>query len=225
MEAAVPVRPRRDVGRWAALGGTLFTILFVIGTLFLYSGAPDTSDSPAKVIAWYSGGGHRDRIHVGWILSGLAIFFLLWFVAALRRAVIAVDGEGILSTVTTIGGTVYAAAGFVAIAINDGIRTMSDDTYQHRVFPELLHAADDASYLVHATGGAAMGAMIIAVSLAFMWAGTWPKWAGWIGVVVGILALASLLFFTIWLFLLWIVVVSIVMFVRPAAYGERTTTY
>jgi hypothetical protein len=223
MEAAVAVRQRRDVGRWAALGGALFTVLFVIGTLFLYSGAPGGDDPPAKIIAWYSDSGHRDRIHVGWILTGLGIFFLLWFVAALRRAVLAVDGEGILSTVTTIGGTVYAATGFVAIAINDGIRTMSDDTYQHRVFPELQHAADDASYLVHATGGAAMGAMIIAVSLAFMWAGTWRKWVGWLGVVVGILALASILFFTTWLFLLWILVVSILMFLRPAAYGERTT--
>jgi hypothetical protein len=222
MEPAVAVRPRRDVGRWAALGGALFTVLFVIGTLFLYSGAPGGDDPPAKVIAWYSDSGHRDRIHVGWILTGLGIFFLLWFVAALRRAVMAVDGEGILTTVTAIGGTVYAALAFAAVAINDGIRTMSDDTYQHRVFPELQHAADDASYLVHATGGAAMGAMIIAASLAFMWAGVWRKWAGWLGVVVGILAIGSIIFFTTFPFLLWILVVSLLMFLKPAAYAGRT---
>ena len=51
---------------------------------------------------------------------------------------------------------------------------MSDDTYQHRVFPELIHAADDVGWVMHATGALGLAAMIIAASLAFMWAGTWP---------------------------------------------------
>jgi hypothetical protein len=221
MEAAVATRPRRGVGlaRWAALGGAFYTVLFVIGTILLYSGAPDSSSAPAKVIAYYSKSGHRDHVHIGWILIGLSLFFLLWFVAFVRRAVAAVDGDGVLTTVTTIGGAVYIAVGFAAVALNDGIRTMNDDTFQHRVYPELVHAADDAAYVMHATGAAALGAMIIATSLAFMWGGIWPSWAGWLGVVVGILAIFALIFFTTFPFLVWILVVSIVMFLRPARYG------
>ena len=98
---------------------------------------------------------------------------------------------------------------------------MSDDTFQHRVFPELIHAADDVSWVMHATGAAALGAMIIAASLAFMRARVWPRWAGWLGVVVGILALASIAFFPQFLFLLWILIVSLVMFMRgPAPFGR-----
>ena len=78
----------------------------------------------------------------------------------------------------------------------------------------MIHAADDAGYVMHASGAAALGAMIIATSLAFKWAGIWPKWAGWLGVVVGILAIGAIFFFTQWLMLLWILVVSIVMFLR-----------
>jgi len=128
----------------------------------------------------------------------------------------AVDAEGILTAVVTIGGSVYAAVAFASVAVNAGIRTMSDDTYQHRVFPELIHAADDVGYVMHATGAAALGAIIIAVSLAFMWAAVWPKWAGWLGVIVGILAIGAIFFFTQFLFLLWILVVSIVLFLRSA---------
>ena len=71
----------------------------------------------------------------------------------------------------------------------------------------------------HATGALGLAAMIIAASLAFMRAGTWPTWAGWLGVVVGILSLASVAFFPQFLFLLWILIVSILMFLRskPAA--------
>ena len=216
MEAAVAVGRPRGIARWTALAGAVYVVLFVVGTIVLFSGSPAGDAAPAKVIQWYSDSGHRDRVNIGWILIGLGIFFLLWFIATLRRAVMAVDAEGILTAVVTIGGSVYAAVALASVAVNAGIRTMSDDTYQHRVFPELIHAADDVGYVMHATGAAALGAMIIAVSLAFMWAAVWPKWAGWLGVIVGILAIGAIFFFTQFLFLLWILVVSIVLFLRSA---------
>jgi hypothetical protein len=214
METAVAVGPTRSVARWTALAGAVYVVLFVIGTIVLFSGAPAGDASPAKVIQWYSDSGNRDQVNIGWVLIGLAIFFFLWFAATVRRAVMSVDGEGILTAVVGIGGSVYAAVAFASVALNSGIRTMSDDTYRHQVFPDLIHAANDAGYVKHATGAAALGAMIIAMSLAFMWAAVWPKWAGWLGVVVGILAIAAIIFFTQFLFLLWILVVSIVLFVR-----------
>ena len=215
MEAAVGVGRPRSVAGWTILGGVLYVILFVIGTIVLFNGAPDTSSAPAKIIAWYSDSGHRDQVNVGWILITLSVFFLLWFVAALRRAVSTVDPEGILTGVVGIGGGVYAALAFGSVALTAGLRTMSDDTYQHRVYPELIHAADDVGWVMHATGAVALGAMIIAASLAFMWGGVWPTWAGWVGVLVGILSLGSIAFFPQFLFLLWILVVSIVLFLRP----------
>jgi hypothetical protein len=214
METAVAGGRTRSVARWTALGGAAYVVFFVIGVILLFSGSPSGDDPPAKVIQWYSDSGHRDRINIGWVVAGLGIFFFLWFVATLRRAVISVDDEGILTSVVTIGGGVYAAVAFASIAVNSGIRTMSDDTFRHQVYPDLIHAADDVGYVMHATGAAALGAMIIAFSLALMWGGVWPKWAGWLGVVVGILAIGAILFFTQWLFLLWILVVSIVLFMR-----------
>jgi hypothetical protein len=216
MEAAVPVDRRpRSVAGWTTLGGVLYVVLFVIGSIVLFGGQPDSGDAPAKVIQWYSDSGNRDRVNVGWILITLAVFFLLWFIAALRRAVSMVDEEGILTGVVGIGGSVYAALAFASVALTAGIRTMSDDTYQHRVFPELIHAAGDAGWVMHATGAVGLGAMIIAASLAFMRAGIWSSWAGWLGILVGVLALGSIAFFPQFLFLLWILVVSITMFLRP----------
>jgi len=75
-------------------------------------------------------------------------------------------------------------------------------------------AADEEA--AYATGAAALGAMIIAASLAFGRAGAWPRWASWLGVLVGILAIAAIAFFTQFLFLLWVLIVSLVLFFRPA---------
>lgn len=225
MEAAATVggRPRTGFARWAALSGAVYVLLFVVGTIVLFSGAKGGDDPPAVVIKWYSDSGHRDQIHFGWILIGLSIFFLLWFIAALRRAVSAGDRDGILTGIIGLGGGIYAALALVSVALNDAIRTMSDDTYQHRVYPELIHAVDDAGWVIHASGAAGLAAMILAASYAFMARGTWPKWAGWLGIVIGVLSLASVAFFPQFLFLLWILVVSILMFLRPARYEPAAT--
>ncbi len=157
----------------------------------------------------------QDKISIGWIIAGLGIFAFLWFLSSLRRAVRRWEGDdGFLTALTTIGGVVYATLAFAAIAINVGIRTMSDDTYRHTVYPGLIHAADDASYMLHATGGAGASAMIIAATLAAMRAAVIPKWAGWLGIIAGILALASIIFFPQAAIGLWILIVSGLLFAR-----------
>lgn len=209
--------PRSSAGlaRWGALGGIVYVVLFVIGTILLYSGAPSSGSSPVKIIRYYSDSGNRDQISIGWIVGGLGVFAFLWFLSSLRRSVRRLEGEdGFLTAATTIGGIVYATLAFAALAVNMGIRTMSDDTFHHIVYPGLIHAADDASYILHATGGAGAAAMIIAASLAAMRAGAVRAWMGWLGIAAGIIALASILFFTQIAIAIWIIVVSGALFMR-----------
>ena len=155
--------------RWAALGGVAYVVLFVVGVILFFGNSPDTSSAPAKVVAFYGDSGHRDRMNIGWVVAGLGLFCFLWFVSALRQTIRRLEGDdGFLTSLTTIGGVVYAALALAALAINTGIRTMSDDTYHHQVYPGLIHAADDASWVLHASGGAGAAAMIIAASVAGM---------------------------------------------------------
>jgi hypothetical protein len=225
MSTIAAARPRTDLARWGALGGIVYVVLFIVGSILLYSGAPDSDSSPARIIAYYSDSGHRDRIGLGWIVAGLGVFFFLWFLSALRRAVRRWEGEdGYLTALSTIGGAVYAALAFAALAVNMGIRTMSDDTYHHTVYPGLIHAADDAGYILHATGGAGASAMIIAASLAAMRAGIIRPWAGWLGIAAGILALASIVFFPQAAIAIWILVVSGLLFARSDRGSTVVTT-
>jgi hypothetical protein len=215
--------PRSSAGlaRWASLGGILYVVLFVIGTILLFDGAPDSDASPAKVIDYYSKSSHRDKISIGWVVAGLGVFFFLWFLSSLRRTVRRLEGDdGFLTALTTIGGAAYATLAFAALAVNMGIRTMSDDTYHHTVYPGLIHAANDASYVLHATGGAGASAMIIAATLAGMRVRAVPAWVGWLGILAGILALASIIFFPQAAIGIWILVVSGGMFLRGGRGGE-----
>jgi hypothetical protein len=221
MSAIASTRSSAGLARWGALGGIAYVVLFIIGTILLFDGTPDGDASPAKVIAYYSDSGHRDRIGFGWALASLGVFFFLWFLSSLRRTVRRHEGDdGFLTALATIGGVVYASLAFAALALNMGIRTMSDDTYRDQVFPGLIHAANDASYVMHATGGAGAAAMIIAASLAALRAAAVPAWAGWLGVLAGILALFSIVFFPQAAIAIWILVVSGLLFARGNRDGE-----
>jgi len=209
MATSSSARVGRPIERWAALGGILYVALFIVGTILLFSGEPDGDATPAQVVAYYRDSGHRDKIGFGWIAAGLGLFFFLWFVGALREAIRSIDGDGLYARMTTIGGVVYASLALSAIALNMGIRTMSDDTYQHEVYPDLIHAANDAGYVLHATGGAGAAAMIFAATLAAMRARRIAPWLGWLGLLCGLAALASIAFFPQVLLALWIVVASV----------------
>ena len=212
MEPAPAAARTRGLERWAALGGVLYVVLFAIGTILHFSGSPAGDAAPSKVIAWYSDSGHRHRLDIGWALIVLGLFFFLWFLSALRQALIRLVGEGFLPTLATVGGAVYAALALAAVAVSEGIRTMSNDTYHHQVYPELVHAANDASYVLHSTGGAGIGAMMIAASLAVVRTRALPAWLGWIGVAAGIIALASIVFFPWFVIALWLLAASIILF-------------
>ena len=202
---------------WSSLGGIAFTVLAVVGAVFLYDGPQGSS--PAKMAAWYSSDGNRTHIHIGWVLLGLALLCLIWFIAGVRERVAVAEaarapGASFLTTLVTIGGTAFVAAGVCQIGIADGVKTMSDDTYHHQVYSGLIHAAGDASYVILAGSGVAMASMIFAVALAIFGFGLLPRWVGWFGVVAGVAAVFSLFFFTMLVWLLWIAVTSVLLYRR-----------
>jgi hypothetical protein len=217
---AAPVR--RGLEAWAGLGAILYVVLFILGSILALGGAPGGDAAPDKVIRYYSDSGHRDRINIGWILIVLAVFFFLWFLGRLFQVLRGLDAAGALTLVVVIGGAVYSALTLAAIALNVGIRTMSDDTYQHQVFPGLVHAANDAGYVMHASGGIGAGAMMIAASLVALRARVLPGWAGRLGVAFGILALGSIFFFPQAAIAIWLLAAGWLVFRATPAYGAQS---
>lgn len=206
--------------RWAPLGGIVYVVLFVVGAVVAWSGQPDSGSAPAKIIDYYGKGSHRDKIAVGWLVVLVGIFFLLWFLAALRQEVRRLAGDGLLLTITTVGGAVYAAVGLVAWSLETAIKTMSDDTYRHNVYPELIHAAGDAGYVIHSGGGVGAAGMMVGTAVAVLRSKALPAWVGWLGVVAGIAAIFSV-FFIPWIVIaVWFVVASILLLVSA---GRRAT--
>jgi hypothetical protein len=208
MNAVQPAAARGGKQLWAGLAGIGFVVLFVVGSIVTFNGQPDSSSAPAKIIAYYGDSGHRDRIGIGWLVILLAVFFFLWFLAGLRQSLQRIDPDGSLSWVATVGGAVYAATTLVGFSLNMAIKTMSDDTFRHQVFPSIIHAADDASYVIYSSGGVGMAALIIGASLVANRAGVLPLWATILSVIIGIVSLVLIFFLPNFLVLIWMLVAS-----------------
>jgi len=207
---------------WSSLCGLVFVVLVVVGVFFLFDGPSD--GSPAKMTPYYGSSSHRTHTNIGWILMGLGLFALIWFVAALRERVRESEqGDTFLSTVVLVGGTVYVAVAMAGIAVADGIRTMSDDTYHHQVYSGVIHAANDASYILIVTGAVGMAALIFATAIAVRRYAILPRWLSWFGFVAGVAAIFSVIFFTMIVWLLFIAAVSVTLFLasRPEAAAQR----
>lgn len=205
----------RGLRLWSSLGGLVFVALAVVGSALLFDGPSDSS--PAKMTSWYTSSSNRAHVNIGWILTGLGLFALIWFVAALRERVreseqASPEQGTFLSTIVLVGGTVYIAVAMAGVAVADGIKTMSDDTYNHTVYSGVIHAASDASYLLVVTRGAAMAALIFATSIAVRRYAILPRWVSWFGFVAGVAAIASIIFFTMLFWLLWVAVASVALF-------------
>jgi hypothetical protein len=214
----------RGLRVWASLGGLVFVVLAVVGSMLLFDGP--SSSSPAKMASYYGNASNRSHMNIGWVLTGLALFTLIWFVAAVRERIreseLAAPEHGtFLSTIVLVGGTVYIAVAMAGIAVADGIKTMSDDTYHHQVYSGLIHAAGDATYLLVVTAGAAMASFIFAVSIAVRRYAILPRWISWFGFVAGVAAIFSLIFFTMLFWLLWVAVASVALFLRSSSAAVR----
>jgi len=214
MSAMQPSAARRGLERWWGLGGVLYVVLFIAGVVLSYNGQPDTDSPPAKLIAYYSKGSHRDKINWGWLLVVVGVFFFIWFLGALRQKLTRIDPAGNLTAVATLGGAVYAALTLAGTSVNAAIKTMSDDTFHHQVYPSLIHAADDAGYVLHSSGGVGVAALIIATTVAARRAGAIPGWVGVLSIIVGVLAILSIFFYPQVLIALWVLVAGVVLF-RP----------
>jgi hypothetical protein len=218
MSTAAPSRPS-NLGRWAALGGVAYVVLFIAGVIVMDSGAPDFDAPPADYIKFYGDSGNRDQIALGWGLILLGVFGFLWFLGALRQFVRRIDADGLLTTLVTIGGAVYAALTLTGAGLQAGILTMSDDTFRDQVYPGLIHGARDAGYVIHSSGGVGVAVLIIAATLAASRARLIPGWAAVVGVVTGVLAIGSIFFFPQILIAIWILIASLLLF--RAASGPR----
>ena len=207
-----------------AIGGVLFVVLQLVSQSLIQVGGsePSFSAQAAEIVDFFEAR-NEALFNIGGYLSLLSFIPLLGFIASLRAAM-RVEGHeaGWLTFVATGAGLL-----FLALLAGGGF-------WHHAVFrldgldPQISRLLFDLGNFNFANMWVVMGTLVLAVGLSAIWQGTFPKWLGWSGVVVGIGLILARIFWTEMiaftpyvLFWVWLIAVCVVIFRR--ANVEPTT--
>jgi hypothetical protein len=213
--------------RWAPGFGIAFVVLFLVA-FFIAGESPMVGDSAEEITSFYVD--DRDRVLTAIVLFGLALIAFLWFLGSLA-AVLNSAGEPRLAA-TAFGSGLITAGMFSAVMLLTGglaftiaengdagvVQALSDLTWVGQVVISFPAAA-----LVGATSIAALRSLIL------------PNWLGWAGVVGALVIVlggttwatdgfwapdGGFAFITLIVFLLWLLVASVLLLMRPAGAAE-----
>jgi hypothetical protein len=206
----------RGLERFAPLTGVVFVGLIVLA-IIIGGETPDNDDSRQAIVDFWR---DNDTAQI-WsnIVGAWATVFFLWFAATLRSALRrGEEGPARLSTLS-FGGAVVAAVGLLsALSLNFAVADSVDDVPAS--VTQTLTVLSNGFFFPIAAGYAVF---FLAVGVLSVRTGMLPVWLGWVTVLLGIISLTPVGFFALLVGLVWIVIVSVLLYRREAGPAERRT--
>jgi hypothetical protein len=194
--------------RLEPLTGLVFAIAFLV-IIFTSSNSPDADAHTAKVIHYWTK--HKDSEIATSVIAAIAFLFFAWFAGCLRARLAVVEGGGRRlanvsfggALIMTVGALLFSALSFTAA---DTVGKVPPTVTQS------IHALDNDLFFP-LVGGAAL--FLLAAGVLSLRTRALPAWLGWVAVVLGIVSLTPVGFFAFLASILWVAVVSVVLYRRP----------
>ncbi len=175
-----------NLRRWLAIGGLLFVVL-VIAAVLVIASAPDNTASMAKVLSYYTQ--HRTSGYVTAIVLEAAVAVALWFFWYLRNLLIDAGADARLTTLGFAGAIVFGVGG----GLGGGMRWVMSDSVGH-VTPAVLQGLNAVQADLNTVlSGAGTALLLFATSIAIIRSGALAKWLGWLGIVLGVVDLVTMI--------------------------------
>ncbi len=202
--------------RWGPLAGVLAVACWVVAFL-VSTDSPDSSDSDQEIAAFWTSHSHQVHDIVAFFLFLAGLLLFLGFLAALRSRL--VDAEGGPGRLTALGYGAGVASGvllMVAVAGWTSPAFTANDTSKFSLEPNTYRLLNDLAYGVWVIAVVVAALLVWATSAIALRSGLLPKWFAWLGVLAGILQLLAIFFIPFFIFLGWIVIVSLLLVFRSA---------
>jgi hypothetical protein len=196
-----------DARRLLPLSGLVFVVLALVAVVGLGGDTPESNAPGTEVASFYDE--NQVQQAIGAFVFVASIPFLVFFAASIATAVRGAGARGVWEYVL-VGGSVLTGA---TLAILSGVIFAKTDGATNDASPEALQALNliDGNGWVAFNGG--FGVMMLgAAGCLISRAGSY-RWLGWIALVLGVaLFIPFADFIALLLTLIWIVVVSIMLF-------------
>jgi len=197
--------------RWFLLSGIVFVVLYLVPGILVGGQVGFMPDGQA-LIAFVSS--NADTVYLAGYLGTLSAFFLLWFAGSLRGVLKGGAPVGDPLADIAFGGGVAAAV--IMAAAHAGFGVMSERAASAAgIGPDAAIATVDTwGSLSGVALPIAFAALIGATGLALVRTKILPAWSGWVSVILAIALLTPYSWAVLTLILIWLVVISLWLFVR-----------
>jgi hypothetical protein len=205
-------RPLGRLERAAGAAGLLFALLLT-SSLLLFNTLPAVSD-PNALVAWFDDVALRFRV-AGYYLvpfSGVAFF---WFMAAIRERA-STRSDRFFDTIFLCSGAVFVGMLFAASSSTVSLLESPQIGAVFAPTDETIRAGRLSSFgFFYIFAARAAGVFTIVTSGMLLRSKLLPRWVGLLGLGVGLVLLLGMGFFRyfIYLFPMWVAVVSLVFIV------------
>ncbi len=199
------------------LTGIAGVVILIVG-FFVQGEPPDLGDDRAReFVDFYSD--NQDRLFLGAALQGVAVTFLVFFFAYVRRAISAAEGgRGMLANVAFGGAIIFAAGGAFDATLTFAMAETAEDIPPQSLLT--LSALFENDFVPLAVG---LQLFLLGVGLAGWRLGVLPKWLAGIALVLGVIAVTPIGFVSFIAMVLWIPITSILLALRAKRGGTAAT--
>jgi hypothetical protein len=198
--------------RRAGWGGIAFVVFSVVWAIVIESADLAGFDATDEEIveSYAPDGGDTWALWLGSLFLALAGVALLWFLGSLRTLLRRAEPSGRLAAVAFAGGVVLVGLMFVKNSIQLGI-ALAVDWEDVVVEPGAFRLLDALFFGLLMHEGVAGAVLVAASSVVALRTGVLPRWLGWAGVAVAVLAFFSVVIWGLGLFALlaWVLAVSV----------------
>jgi hypothetical protein len=165
---------------------------------------------------------HATRVYVGGYLGLLSAFFLLWFVGTIRTRLRVAEGQPGRVSALAFGGGV-AAATVIIVGFSALVAAGQRAGAAGGIGTETATALFDLYGQLLGIGAAiALAVLLEGTAVVSFRTGVLPRWLAWVSGVVALGLLTPISYIFLGVALIWLVVVSILFYVRPE--GVEATT-
>jgi hypothetical protein len=202
--------------RWSPLAGIAFAVLWIVA--LGVSGGP--GDTPTEVSSYYADSGNRAREFFVFFLVVAAVLALLWFLGALRAILVRVEGEPARWTALAFGAGLTSATLMLGAAALFVASAGAAGQSEFRFDPHTWNLISNAGYALLVCSVMTAGLVVLATSIVALRTPVLPRWAALTGFVVAPVLLFAIFFFPLFVWLGWVLVVSVLVLLRTARVAD-----
>ena len=203
--------------RLAPLTGILAVVLWVVGSIILFSDEPESGAAPDEIAAHFAD--NAGRLITGGFLFMLGVAAFLWFLGTLRAALARAEGGvGRVAGIVSAGGTALAAMmlAMVAPTIAGALQVQNEDRDPSPQAADALANLGDGFFVA---AEVAAIVPVAATAVAILRTGVFPRWVAWVSLLLAVWLVAAPVG---WLGLLlgvpaWTLLMSVMLWMRAAA--------